>query len=124
MTKEQKIIIEAYLLQSLENFEIMAGRIILNSENDTVGAGMDEMTEAIVSAKKYFLIKIQEVKELICQKYRSEIEKINSKADSGIELVGYIAALLESNNISLGGLNYLFLSAWIVKNGIFKLCEE
>ncbi len=124
MSKNNEQLIIALLSESLENIEMSAGRIILDSDTDTNKAGINDIKDARKAAKKFIENKLGEIRYLICDQYKDQISKINTLTDNGIELVGYIAAILESNNISVGPLNYIFISVWIVKNGLDKVCHQ
>lgn len=124
MTNTEKELAKHYLSEDIENIEISAGRILLDSNHEVIKASREDIEKAKKAAKEFFITKTAEIKHLICVTYSDEIQKLNSQTDSSIELVGYISALLESNDISLGGLNYIFIAAWFVKNGINKICED
>ncbi len=124
MDKKDKILLEAYLKSSLEDIELSAGRIILDSGSEAIKAGANEEEEAKKAARNFFVKKFAEVRNLICEKYQERVSKFDDSTDKGVELAGYIAAILESNNISVGPLNYIFISVWLVKFGIDKLCQE
>lgn len=124
MNEKDRILLEAYLNESIDNIEISAGRILLDAKFELTKAEKNEIDDAKKAAKVFFNKKSKEIKELVCEKYRSDFLKTSKKADEGVALVGYIAGILASYSISVEPLNYIFISVWVVKNGIEKLCEE
>ena len=124
MDNSEKILITAYLSQSLDDIELTGGRIILHSYNEASKAGTDELENVKKAAKEFFEKKKNEIKELICRNPKIKAIEMNKKIDDGLALAGYIASLLEDNNIPVGPLNYIFISVWIIKKGIENICQE
>ena len=115
--------ISLYEDQKLDDILLTAGRILISNNNEVDNASHLSPKEVIEKANEFFNERKDAFKKLLCKKHRDKIAKLDSAAGNWIELIGYLSAILESSSLSFGPFNYLFISIWIAKNGITKLCD-